>query len=74
MDTNTWRDFQICISVSLNTRIYNLISSPLIICFLAVVARKRENVEQIFGIKQVNTSCKEQMTTAKLLHKHFSYL
>ena len=46
------------------TQIYNLSSGPHITHFLEVVPKKWKNFEQTFVLKQANTACRQQMTTA----------
>ena len=53
-----------------NTRIYNPSCGLHITRFSVVVAEKRKNFEYIFVLKQANTACRHQMTTAKLFQEH----
>ena len=65
-------DFRVLYAI--NTRIYNLRSRSHFIHFLAVVAEKLENLEQMFVLKQENIAGRQQMPAVNLLQKCFKQL
>lgn len=55
----------------LKTRILAVCSGPPITHFLSAVDMKSKNFDQVFFLIQANTTCRQKIKTAKLLHKYF---